>query len=226
MRKRRSPGDKNQPAPVADDSQSANGSESTDSSSICDELSSPSSKRQRSNSHASAGRRRKSALNARERNLRRLESNERERMRMHSLNDAFQELREVIPHVRLERKLSKIETLTLAKNYIMALTNVVCDMRREQSPYKFSEEDAEGVDGQTGLGADPPGDDFLLSVSKACSQTESDLYPVASAALDAAKAACNAEDEEDAKTTMTTARSLFERLEAASNFILDNQLPV
>ena len=61
--------------------------------------------------------------------MRRLESNERERMRMHSLNDAFQALREVIPHVRLERKLSKIETLTLAKNYIMALTNVVCEMR-------------------------------------------------------------------------------------------------
>lgn len=68
-------------------------------------------------------------LNSRERNMRRLESNERERMRMHSLNDAFQALREVIPHVRLERKLSKIETLTLAKNYIMALTNVICDMR-------------------------------------------------------------------------------------------------
>jgi hypothetical protein len=66
---------------------------------------------------------------ARTRNIRRLESNERERMRMHSLNDAFQALREVIPHVRLERKLSKIETLTLAKNYIMALTNVVCEMR-------------------------------------------------------------------------------------------------
>lgn len=54
-------------------------------------------------------------LNARDRNLRRLESNERERMRMHSLNDAFQALREVIPHVSMERKLSKIETLTLGE---------------------------------------------------------------------------------------------------------------
>lgn len=35
-------------------------------------------------------RRRKGTLNAKERNIRRLESNERERMRMHSLNDAFQ----------------------------------------------------------------------------------------------------------------------------------------
>ncbi|GAB6021419.1 hypothetical protein CHUAL_004028 [Chamberlinius hualienensis] len=81
------------------------------------------------------GKRKRSSLSARERNVRRLESNERERMRMHSLNDAFQALREVIPHVKMERKLSKIETLTLAKNYIMALTNVVCDMRGEKKPY-------------------------------------------------------------------------------------------
>ncbi|XP_012284256.1 class A basic helix-loop-helix protein 15 [Orussus abietinus] len=68
----------------------------------------------------------------RERTLRRLESNERERMRMHSLNDAFQSLREVIPHVSKERRLSKIETLTLAKNYIVALTDVICAMRGEE----------------------------------------------------------------------------------------------
>ena len=62
---------------------------------------------------------------SKERNLRRLESNERERIRMHSLNDAFQSLREVIPHISKERKLSKIETLTLAKNYIVALTDYI-----------------------------------------------------------------------------------------------------
>ncbi|XP_017879501.1 neurogenic differentiation factor 1-like [Ceratina calcarata] len=88
-------------------------------------------------------RRRKTGISARERNLRRLESNERERMRMHSLNDAFEQLREVIPHVKMERKLSKIETLTLAKNYIMALTNVICEMRGEEQPYTF-------VDGECG----------------------------------------------------------------------------
>ncbi|XP_069701534.1 protein dimmed [Periplaneta americana] len=82
-----------------------------------------------------SSRRRKPVLSAKERNLRRLESNERERMRMHSLNDAFQSLREVIPHVKKERRLSKIETLTLAKNYVMALTNVICEMRGEVSPY-------------------------------------------------------------------------------------------
>ncbi|XP_076309179.1 uncharacterized protein LOC143224777 isoform X2 [Tachypleus tridentatus] len=108
-------------------------SESTDSSS---EVATP-TKPKRQRTSASNGRRRRQTLNARERNLRRLESNERERMRMHSLNDAFQALREVIPHVTMERKLSKIETLTLAKNYIMALTNVVCDMRGESKPYKL-----------------------------------------------------------------------------------------
>ncbi|XP_032673796.1 protein dimmed-like [Odontomachus brunneus] len=70
----------------------------------------------------------------RDRTLRRLESNERERMRMHSLNDAFQSLREVIPHVTKGRRLSKIETLTLAKNYIVALTDVICAMRNEERP--------------------------------------------------------------------------------------------
>lgn len=37
----------------------------------------------------------------------------------------IQSLREVIPHIKKERRLSKIETLTLAKNYITALTEVV-----------------------------------------------------------------------------------------------------
>ncbi|XP_021913172.1 protein dimmed-like [Zootermopsis nevadensis] len=93
------------------------------------------------NGNVGSGRRRKSGISARERNLRRLESNERERMRMHSLNDAFEQLREVIPHVKMERKLSKIETLTLAKNYIMALTNVICEMRGEEKPYTFLDVD-------------------------------------------------------------------------------------
>ena len=90
-----------------------------------------------------------------------MESNERERQRMHSLNDAFDGLRDVIPHVWIHRppppsastsssgsspsssstkrrhqRLSKIETLTLAKNYIKALTNVVCEMRGERAPYE------------------------------------------------------------------------------------------
>ena len=136
---------------------SGTGSESTDStSSIGDEAG---GSRQRS----AAGRKKKSALNARERNLRRLESNERERMRMHSLNDAFQGLREVVPHVRLQRKLSKIETLTLAKNYIMALTNVVCEMRGEDSPYRLAP-GSSARDSATLSSSQQ----FLMEVSKSC----------------------------------------------------------
>ncbi|KFM73980.1 Protein dimmed, partial [Stegodyphus mimosarum] len=99
-------------------------------------------KRRRKNT---PNRRRRSTLSARERNLRRLESNERERMRMHSLNDAFQALREVIPHVAMQKKLSKIETLTLAKHYIMALTNVICQMRGEDLPYQLLPETADSM---------------------------------------------------------------------------------
>ncbi|XP_074647989.1 uncharacterized protein LOC141903666 [Tubulanus polymorphus] len=95
---------------------------------------------------------RRKTVSARERNMRRIESNERERMRMHSLNDAFQGLREVIPHMSMGRKLSKIETLTLAKNYIKALTNVICDMRGEDRRFNFDEEigdeDDADADGQ------------------------------------------------------------------------------
>ncbi|XP_045535612.1 class A basic helix-loop-helix protein 15 [Papilio machaon] len=90
---------------------------------------------------ASTGRRRR-GYSARERNLRRLESNERERMRMHSLNRAFEDLRRVIPHVqKVSRSLSKIETLTLAKNYVKALTNAICTIRGEGNHYLFTSAD-------------------------------------------------------------------------------------
>lgn len=73
-------------------------------------------------------RRRQHGSSNKERSIRRLESNERERQRMHKLNNAFQALREAIPHVKTEKKLSKIETLTLAKNYIKSLTSIILDM--------------------------------------------------------------------------------------------------
>ncbi|XP_077359132.1 class A basic helix-loop-helix protein 15 [Festucalex cinctus] len=75
-----------------------------------------------------AARRRRQRSSNKERSIRRLESNERERQRMHKLNNAFQALREAIPHVKTDKKLSKIETLTLAKNYIKALTSIILDM--------------------------------------------------------------------------------------------------
>ena len=52
---------------------------------------------------------------------RRLAANARERRRMNSLNDAFEKLREVVPALGSDRKLSKFETLQLAQTYINAL---------------------------------------------------------------------------------------------------------
>ncbi|XP_076856382.1 class A basic helix-loop-helix protein 15 [Brachyhypopomus gauderio] len=91
-----------------------------------------------------ARRRRRQHGGTKERNVRRLESNERERQRMHKLNNAFQALREAIPHVSLDKKLSKIETLTLAKNYIKALTAIVLDMSGGRLPHGEGQPDAGG----------------------------------------------------------------------------------
>ncbi|XP_036376657.1 class A basic helix-loop-helix protein 15 [Megalops cyprinoides] len=87
-------------------------------------------------------RRRRQHGSAKERNVRRLESNERERQRMHKLNNAFQALREAIPHVNTDKKLSKIETLTLAKNYIKALTTIILGMSGGCLPHSESQAQA------------------------------------------------------------------------------------
>ncbi|XP_071494770.1 uncharacterized protein [Diadema antillarum] len=62
----------------------------------------------------------------------RLNINARERRRMHDLNDALDDLRSVIPyaHSPSVRKLSKIATLLLAKNFILMQANALEEMRR------------------------------------------------------------------------------------------------
>lgn len=49
---------------------------------------------------------------------RRLAANARERRRMNSLNDAFDKLRDVVPSLGHDRRLSKYETLQMAQAYI------------------------------------------------------------------------------------------------------------
>ncbi|TMW54489.1 hypothetical protein DOY81_000481 [Sarcophaga bullata] len=49
---------------------------------------------------------------------RRLAANARERRRMNSLNDAFDKLRDVVPSLGNDRRLSKYETLQMAQAYI------------------------------------------------------------------------------------------------------------
>lgn len=68
----------------------------------------------------------------RQQKLIRLSINARERRRMHDLNDALDELRAVIPyaHSPSVRKLSKIATLLLAKNYILMQSNAIDELRR------------------------------------------------------------------------------------------------
>jgi len=54
-----------------------------------------------------------------------MQANARERTRMHGLNDALEELRAHVPCFARSQKLSKIETLRLARNYIGALADIL-----------------------------------------------------------------------------------------------------
>ena len=62
----------------------------------------------------------------------RLKVNSRERRRMHDLNSALNGLREVMPYANgpSVRKLSKISTLLLARNYILMLNNSLEEMKK------------------------------------------------------------------------------------------------
>lgn len=56
---------------------------------------------------------------------RRLAANARERRRMNGLNEAFDRLRQVIPSLDADHKLSKFETLQMAQTYICALRELL-----------------------------------------------------------------------------------------------------
>lgn len=56
---------------------------------------------------------------------RRVKANDRERNRMHNLNQALEKLRKVLPQGSEESKLTKIETLRFAHNYIWALSETI-----------------------------------------------------------------------------------------------------
>jgi Helix-loop-helix DNA-binding domain len=58
---------------------------------------------------------------------RREAANARERKRMNGLNDAFERLREVVPNMTTEQKLSKIETLRMAQAHIKALASLLAE---------------------------------------------------------------------------------------------------
>uniref|UniRef100_A0A8C6MBT9 BHLH domain-containing protein n=1 Tax=Nothobranchius furzeri TaxID=105023 RepID=A0A8C6MBT9_NOTFU len=59
------------------------------------------------------------------RGTRRIKANDRERHRMHSLNSALDALRSILPSLPEDAKLTKIETLRFARNYIWALSETL-----------------------------------------------------------------------------------------------------
>ena len=60
-----------------------------------------------------------------QRGRRRMKANDRERHRMHNLNSALDALRSILPTLPDDTKLTKIETLRFAHNYIWALTETL-----------------------------------------------------------------------------------------------------
>lgn len=79
---------------------------------------------------------------------RRLKANDRERNRMHNLNTALDKLRCVLPNLPDETKLTKIETLRFAHNYIWALSETL-----KMLDTKGIRPMSETHDGHSGVGA-------------------------------------------------------------------------
>lgn len=68
---------------------------------------------------------------------RRMKANDRERNRMHSLNEALEKLRLALPLGSEDNKLTKIETLRLARNYIWALGELLQIDSTSSEAYEF-----------------------------------------------------------------------------------------
>ncbi|CAL8096308.1 unnamed protein product [Orchesella dallaii] len=89
--------------------------------------------------------------------FRRVKANDRERHRMHLLNAALERLRLVLPAMPQDQRLTKIETLRFAHNYIWALSQAVSviknlnssgtEVKAEDIASSFGSLDCELVDG-------------------------------------------------------------------------------
>ncbi|XP_016298387.1 neurogenin-2-like [Sinocyclocheilus anshuiensis] len=79
---------------------------------------------------------------SRQRGNRRVKANDRERHRMHNLNSALDTLRSVLPTFPDDAKLTKIETLRFAHNYIWALSETlrIADHVRQTSNHDRDQE--------------------------------------------------------------------------------------
>ncbi|XP_004617139.1 neurogenin-3 [Sorex araneus] len=108
---------------------------------------------------------------SKQRRSRRKKANDRERNRMHNLNSALDALRGVLPTFPDDAKLTKIETLRFAHNYIWALTQTLRIADRGLHALEPPGEELGCSDG------DPPGD--WGSLYSPISQADS-LSPVGS----------------------------------------------
>ncbi|XP_040172893.1 transcription factor 15-like [Anopheles arabiensis] len=100
----------------------------------------------------------------------RLQANARERYRTHSVNSAFNNLRLLIPTEPPDRKLSKIETLRLAKSYISHLIAVLVTGNSQRPCASTSQRHQPTTvgDGQDGTGAQPPPTYYRQSICTFC----------------------------------------------------------
>ncbi|XP_059477505.1 neurogenin-1 [Neocloeon triangulifer] len=87
--------------------------------------SSPRRPKNRSKGGRSRGQTRSPTQTMRLKRVRRVKANDRERNRMHQLNHALDKLRCVLPTIPEDTKLTKIETLRFAHNYIWALSQTL-----------------------------------------------------------------------------------------------------
>ncbi|XP_053681688.1 transcription factor 15-like [Sabethes cyaneus] len=80
----------------------------------------------------------------------RSQANARERFRTHSVNSAFTNLRLLIPTEPKNRKLSKIETLRLAKSYISHLMAVLVTGNLRQPCLLAQSSSSDAIDSSDG----------------------------------------------------------------------------
>lgn len=87
---------------------------------------------------------------------RRMKANDRERHRMHLLNEALDRLRCVLPTFPEDTKLTKIETLRFAHNYIWALSQTVSMIHQQQDDLGSSPGSSEGGGSAGSVATDEP----------------------------------------------------------------------
>ncbi|XP_035506412.1 neurogenin-1 [Scophthalmus maximus] len=123
---------------------------------------------------------------------RRVKANDRERNRMHNLNDALDTLRGVLPAFPDETKLTKIETLRFAHNYIWALSETIriADLQPGKSG------DVPQLLLSLGGGAPSPGSDACSWSSSGSSSSSSPAYSASSPGSPSAPEDCGFRQQE------------------------------